>query len=436
MDKERLRRWFIPNRAKPAAPVASGLYHYQRESDGTYTRFHLRVEPDGQGMLLANATAAARLSPTGVIMAKELLDGRSPDTVLKDIKKGYRGADSDTIQADVARVSGLINTLAAPDDNYPIINFDEIQIDIFQSQLMAPLEADIPLADPEKLRPVLDKLWDIGIPHVTFLMPETPNAEHLVRAVERAEDLGLIAGVRGRATDLMQGNLIQDLAMAGVDHVTVLYAAADAEVHDTLVGLGDHALMDDLYRVIQENEVSAVVEIPLVVSTTDVLRPTIDRLMEVGVHNYSFFAIVASDEMSEEEQDGALPAQAMPQTADWVEEIAEEADVRFLWQPPVQRDPRVSLAEQARQGPRCTGDAAVRVEPNGDVIPPRGPYQTAGNVLTDDWQTIWQHEAFKRYRERVAAPTRCLDCPGLVICEADCPREQSGWAQGVGGALA
>ena len=435
MDKERLRRWFIPNRAKPPTPVASGLYHYQRESDGTYTRFHLRVEPDGQGMLLANATAAARLSPTGVMMAYELLNGRSPDTVLHSIKAGYKGTDSDTIQADVAKVSGLINTLAAPGDNYPIINFDEIQIDIFQSQLMAPLEANIPLAEPEKLVPILDKLWDIGIPHVTFLMPENPNTAHLVRAVERAEDLGLIAGVRGRATDLMQENLIQDVAMAGVDHVTVLYASSDPDIHDALVGEGDHALMADLYQAIQENEISIVAEIPLVESTFAALRPTVHALIEAGIHNYSFFAIVAPDELTDEARDGALPAQAMPQTANWVEEIAEEADVRFLWQPPIQRDPRVSLAQQVIQGPRCSGDAAVRVEPTGDVIPPRGPYQTTGSILTDEWQTIWQQEAFKRYRERVEAPTRCLDCPGLVICEADCPREQIGWAQGAGGAL-
>ncbi|MBE2221903.1 MAG: SPASM domain-containing protein [Anaerolineae bacterium] len=435
MDKERLRRWFIPNRAKPPKPVASGLYHYQRESDGTYTRFHLRVEPDGQGMLLANATSAARLSPTGVMMAKALLDGRSPDSVLHTIKAGYKGADTDTIQADVARVSGLLNTLSAPGDNYPIINFDEIQIDVFQSQLMAPLEANIPLAEPEMLVPILDKLWDIGIPHVTILMPENPNAEHVIRAIERAEDLGLIAGVRGRATDLMQENLIQDLAMAGVDHITVLYASANADTHDALVGTGDHALMPDLYPTIQENEISAVAEIPLVASTFETLRETIDTLMAAGIYNYSFFAIVAPDEMEENERDGALPAQAMPQTAGWVEEIAQSADVRFLWQPPIQRDPRLSLAEQVQQGPRCTGDAAVRIEPNGDVIPPRGAYLVAGNVLRDEWQTIWQHEAFKRYRERVTAPTHCLDCPGLVICEADCPREQSGWAQGVGGAL-
>jgi radical SAM protein with 4Fe4S-binding SPASM domain len=435
MDKERLRRWFIPQRAKPPVPVPSGLYHYQRESDGTYTRFHLRVEPDGQGMLVANATAAARLSPTGVLMAYQLLNGRSPESVLKNVKAGYKGADTDTIQADVAKVSGLLNTLAAPGDNYPIINFNEIQTDIFQSQLMAPLEAAIPLAEPEKLVPILDKLWGIGIPHVTFLIPENPNAEYLVRAVERAEDLGLIAGVRGRATDLMQENLIPDLAMAGVDHITVLYAAADEAVHDPLVGAGDHGLMDDIYQIIQENEISGVAEIPLVETTFDVLRPTLERLSEAGIYTYSFFAIVAPDEMSAEERDGALTAQAMPQTAGWVEEIAGSAEVRFLWQPPVQRDPRLSLAEQVRQGPRCSGDAAVRVEPDGSVIPPRGPYLSAGNVLSDEWQTIWQNKAFKRYRERVEAPTRCLDCPGLVICEADCPREQSGWAQGVGEAL-
>jgi radical SAM protein with 4Fe4S-binding SPASM domain len=67
------------------------------------------------------------------------------------------------------------------------------------------------------------------------------------------------------------------------------------------------------------------------------------------------------------------------------------------------------------------------------VIPPRGPYHVAGNVLTDSWPYIWSNIAFVRYRERVSAPTRCPDCPGLVICEADCPREPAGWAQGVGG---
>jgi radical SAM protein with 4Fe4S-binding SPASM domain len=72
---------------------------------------------------------------------------------------------------------------------------------------------------------------------------------------------------------------------------------------------------------------------------------------------------------------------------------------------------------------------AVRVELDGSVIPPRGLYQSAGNLLRDAWETIWNNEIFRIYRERVEAPTRCDVCPGLAICAADCPREPAGWAQ-------
>jgi len=426
----------IPKRRKPPKPIAPGLYPYLHEEDGSITRFHLRVEPDGQGMLLANAAAAARLNPTGVVMVKDLLDGDSPDDVLDDVQARFKGASKETIAGDLERVRRLLSGLASPDDNYPIINFNEIRVNVFESQLLAPLEASVPLAAPEKIVPILDKMWDVGIPHVTFLVPEQPNPAQLIRAVEHAEDLGLIAGVRGRATDLHADNLLPNLAQAGVDHVTVLYAAADPEIHDALCGAGDHDLLADLYATIEVNEVCPVAEIPLVASTLDVLRETLTRLWSIGVNNFSFFAIVAPTGMPDDERAGALTAQAMPQTAAWVEEIAHQADVRFIWQPPVQRDPRLTLAEQVRQGPRCSGDAAVRIEANGDVIPPRGPYLTAGNLLADPWRQIWGNEAFARYRERVTAPTRCLDCPGLVICEADCPREPDGWAQGVEGALA
>ena len=120
----------------------------------------------------------------------------------------------------------------------------------------------------------------------------------------------------------------------------------------------------------------------------------------------------------------------MPQVATTVEEAANEAQARFMWDPPVQRAPTMSLARQIINGPRCSGDIAVRVEADGSVIPPRGRVsECAGNVLQDSWDAIWNHDVFRVYRERVEAPTRCDICPGLVICAADCPREPAGWSQ-------
>lgn len=432
MDKETILKWLIPQPPKPPPAVEPGLYHYMRQANGAYTRFHLRVERDEQGMLLANATAAARLTPTGVMMAKGLLDGEDEHTILTRLSERFRGGSAEERAEDLSRVADLIENLVAPGDNYPIVNLTDAALSPDASALIAPWEASLPLAPPAQLAALLDRLWEVGIPHVTFLAPLNPDSDHLVRAVERAEDLGMIAGVRARATALATGSLLEDLALAGVDHITVPHAAAETAVHDALLGDGDHAHLDGLYDAIRAQEVCPVAEIPLVKSTLNGLRPTLNRLLQNGVTNISFFAVAAPNEMGDEARGGALPARAMPQTADWVEEIAGEAQVRFIWQPPVMRDPAVSLAAQVQAGPRCAGDVAVRVEPDGRVIPPRGPYRSAGNVLQDEWGDIWDDAAFVRYREQVAAPTRCPECPGLVICAADCPREPRGWAQGVG----
>ncbi|MBN2391856.1 MAG: hypothetical protein JXR84_14105 [Anaerolineae bacterium] len=428
MAMEWLKNLFSVKRATPPLAVAPGIYHAMQEAEGTYTRFHLRVERDGSGMLIANAAAAARLSPTGVLIAKDLLDGKSADTVLQDLVANFKGASEDVMRADIAKVEALIDQIITPGDTYPVFNLDDAALSPYDAQLIAPLQASLPLAEPEKLAPILEKLWDAGIPHVTLLAPQAPDAAHLVRAVERAEDLGMIAGVRGRASDLWDLELLTSLAQAGVDHITFIYAADDPAVHDALCGAGDHAAATALLAWLEENQLCAVAEVPLVQSTLFALNTTVFTLIAQGADNIAFVAYVTTDEALAE-QDGIFTADAMPQVATMVEEVANEAQARFIWDPPVERDPAHSLAEQVQCGPRCSGDVAVRVEPDGNVIPPRGPYQSAGNLLAMPWNAIWEHEVFRRYRERVEAPTHCDHCPGLAICAADCPREPAGWAQ-------
>lgn len=414
MNIEKLRKWIVPNQAKAPEPIPPGLYHYLQDNDGLYTRFHLRVEPDGRGLLLANASHATRLSASGVIIAKGLLDERSQDEIVSEIKAGFKGADSELVQADLQRVSDIMNQLAGPQDEYPVANLDELNPSVFEAQLLAPLAATITLAEPDKIVPLLDRLWAVGIPHVTFQIPAEFEAAALVRAVERAEDLGMIAGVHGSPEQLSQGTLLTDLALAGVDHVTVVVAGDTAVSQQTL----------QLFRDIQANEVYPIAEIALIAGSLPHLATILTTLQNANVSTFSFFAIVTEDET----EAAALAAQAMPQTADWVEEIADDTAVRFIWQPPVQHDPTLTLAEQIQQGPRSSGDVSVRIEADGEVIPPRGPYQSAGNILSQPWEHIWHNAAFTRYRERVAEPTRCVDCPGLALCAADCPREKSGWA--------
>lgn len=415
---------FTIRRPQPPPPIPPGLYHTLREADGQITRLHLRVEPDGSGMLIANAAAAVRLSPVGVLIAKGLLDDHSELDILHDLQDRFHDSPSARLERDLAQVKTLLHELTQPGDRFPVFNLEDAAVVPGQASLMAPLEASVPLAAPEQLAPILARLWDVGIPHVTILAPPNPNPTHLVRAVERAEDLGLICGVSGRATDLSTDGLLDDLAQAGLDHLTVFYASADAAIHDALLGAGDHAAAERLFRQTQMLEMADVGQVPLVAATIDDLEATLSALLKLHVAHVSFFAVAAI----EDGQDGAIPAPAMRQTAAQVEEDAEEARVAYLWLPPVQRDPALTLAQQVQQGPRCAGDVAVRIETDGSVVPARGPAVSAGNLLHTAWETIWDNPAFRRYRGRVEAPTRCQVCPGLAICAADCPAEPAGWA--------
>jgi radical SAM protein with 4Fe4S-binding SPASM domain len=411
---------------RPAAPksVKPGLYHYVREADGAITRFHLRVEPDGRGLLIANASLAARLSPSGVLIARGLLNGEPDDQILRDLGQSFRGAAPALLATDLAKVRELIAALSTPGEGRAMLNLDDAALVDQAGPLIAPLNADVSLAPPEQMRLIVARLWEAGIPHLTLAIPEDPDLEHLVRAVERAEDTGLISGVRGRATDLLAGSVLDDLAQAGIDHVDVFYASSDAALHDALLGEGDHAAAVAVFARVQALEVAAVAVTPLVESTLPGLTDTLGALHELGVTNVNVFAVAEVEETN----DAAVGADAMPQAAALVEEAAHRSNVRYVWQPPVRRNFALTLAAQVRRGPRCSSDVSIHVAADGGVIPPRGPRRSAGNLLNDSWDSIWQHAEFRRYRERVLAPTRCDTCPGLAICAADCPREPAGWS--------
>lgn len=410
-----------------ATGVRPGLYHYVRDADGRTVRFHLRVDAAGDGVLLANAAAMARLSPSGVVIAKGLLDGDEPISIVKRAKICFRGATSAQISADVAAVRALIGRLESPAGDYPILNLADPAFSPKVMPLGRPISADVPLCPPFHMQQILDRLWQLGIPHVTIVVGREPDAAALVRAVERASDLGLITGVRGRGSDLVPGSRIADLAAAGLDHLDVYCLSERDDLHDSLACVGDRQNAIRALSAAMKSEVCPVAEVALIRPTLSSIDATLQSLARYGLRNAGVFAIGTSD--ATEASQGALLAHELPPVAQSVEELAERLGLRLLWYPTVRFDPTRTLAEQVCRGPRCSGDTAIRVEPDGSVIPARGPFRAAGNLIEDDWEAIERSEVFTNYRRRVESDTHCVECPGLAICAADCPRDPAGWAE-------
>ncbi len=44
-----------------------------------------------------------------------------------------------------------------------------------------------------------------------------------------------------------------------------------------------------------------------------------------------------------------------------------------------------------------------------------------GNILTDDWKGIWEHDLCKRIRNREYLDGDCVDCAMREVCGGGCP---------------
>jgi radical SAM protein with 4Fe4S-binding SPASM domain len=417
-----LKRALVPMIDGGARP-APGLHHFIREVDGRAARYHLRIEADGSGTLIANATAAARLSPTGVLMAVALLRGRGAADAGEEALRAFRGADAERTQKDARNLERVIDEMTNARGRYPITSIDDPESSVHRRTLSAPLSADVTATEPEAARAILRRLWEAGIPQVTLCLPAEASAESLVALVEHAEDLGLIAGVRARATALSD-RLVADLAAAGLDHLDLGWAGPEAAGHDALFGAGDFARAGAIFTRCRELELCPVAVTPLLESTLERLDEMAADLAERQVGAWSVFALVRA----ESGESDLLEAPAVRQAAATAEELADHFGLNLLWAPPVECSVGASVSELAIQGPRTTGEAGIRVESDGVILAPVGGPGAVGNVSSDPWRTIWSHPAFERWREAVDDPARCSTCPEMAICSAGCPADPATWA--------
>jgi radical SAM protein with 4Fe4S-binding SPASM domain len=73
---------------------------------------------------------------------------------------------------------------------------------------------------------------------------------------------------------------------------------------------------------------------------------------------------------------------------------------------------------------RCTAaEYNLCVEPDGGVLPCQSWYEPVGSMLTDDWDSIWNHPLMIRVREREWVGPECRACTLLELCGGGCPLE-------------
>ena len=431
-----------PLMAEPgrASEPAAGLFAYRHEAEGETSRVHLRLEPDGQALLLVNANRAYHLNPTAAALAWFALEGRSEPEAIAFLRHRYRVSPR-TARADFSDVSAQVRDLVRPNSACPIHELDFDVLPPLSQAPSAPYRMDLaltyrcnngcahcynarPRSHPEigaqEWMRILSRLWDVGVPHICFTGGEATLRDDLPELIAHAESLGQITGLLTNGRRLADQDYLGRLVDAGLDHVQITLESHGPEIHDRMVACRGawRQTVAGLRNALQ-SRLFVMTNTTLLAENAPFLGETLDFLADCGVPTVGLNGLIRSG--SGAVVGTGLPEEELTPLLELARERTATSGQRLIWYTPTQYchfDPvQMQLGVKA-----CTAAAYnMCVEPDGAVIPCQSYYQSIGNLLSDPWEAIWNHELALWLRERRYVPPRCTDCALLAECGGGCP---------------
>jgi len=376
-----IERIFPPHKTLPV-----GIYPYQTPPNAPFQyRLHLRIEANGEGILVVNAKTVLHLNQTAAEMAYHLVKQTPEADVLALIAHRYH-VPKEQARQDFQSLKQRLQTMINTPDLDPGTYLDFDRRDPHSTDLSAPLRLDCALTykltEPvgqdvvpvervrrelleEEWKIILDKAWNAGIPHVIFTGGEPTLRPDLPDLIAHAEKLGQVTGLITDGFRLTDAHYFNQLLQAGLDHLMIILHEDDEQAWEAVRDAIQEDIFTTVHLTILHTDASQEIEI-------------IDRLAGMGIKSISL----------------SVADPALVETMHVVRQAVAERQIPLVWDLPVPYSHLHPVALELTEGeskPSGAGKVWLYVEPDGDVLPAQGiPDKVLGNMLNDPWETIWQ----------------------------------------------
>ncbi len=364
-------------------PIPAGIYERHSSSEEkTPYRIHLRLQPDGSGVLVVNASTVLHLNPVAAEYAFHFIKGTDAAVAARDVARRYRVKEA-TARQDYSDFAARIDTLITTPDLDPVSYLDFERVAPHATELTAPLRLDcaltyrLPPGTQAEYAPtkrvdrelttkewisILDDAWQFGIPHVTFTGGEATLREDLVDLIARAERNGQVCGLLTDGLRLAEKPYLNTLLQTGLDHILFILQPEAPRSWKAL----ELIVAEDVFVTAH-----LTVTNQLEGKSADILK----RLRAAGVQSLSLTSAATNIDVS------ALRNQA----------ASLGLTLKFDLPVPYSAEHPVAWETKEDEIPTGAGRAWLYVEPDGDVLPAQGlADQVLGNCLRDPWEKIYR----------------------------------------------
>ena len=370
------------DRFSKVEPLPVGTHHLQGMQDEKPYRVHLRLQKDGSGVLILNASTVLQLNPTAAECAFHFIKGTAPDEAAKQIAARYRVNRKKALE-DYQNFIDQIETLISTPDLDPVSFLDFDQASPHSADLSAPLRLDCALTyrlpsntqtqrattrrvDRElttlEWKTILEKAWAAGIPHITFTGGEATLRDDLPELIAQAESLGQVCGLLTDGLRLADKRYLDQLLQAGLDHILFILQPDSKESWSALETIIPEDIFVTVHLTLNKNNIKNA-------------EQTLERLADLKVQALSLTAADNSLLESYNSLRGKAAALGLA--------------LKFDLPVPYSANHPVAAETLEDNIPDGAGKAWLYVEPDGDVLPAQGMAdKVLGNFLLDEWQTI------------------------------------------------
>ncbi|RPI79881.1 MAG: hypothetical protein EHM41_23505, partial [Chloroflexi bacterium] len=190
-----------------SVPIPAGTYPYQAPPDAPFPyRLHLRVEPDGNGILIVNASTVLHLNQTAAEYIFHHMRGTPDDELANTFASRYR-VDKTQALNDYHTLIEQIQTMINTPDLDPIKYLGIDRATPYTGQVSVPYRLDCALTyrlapgsppeatpiervkrelDSQEWKAIIDKAWAAGIPHLIFTGGEPTLRDDLIELIRFA----------------------------------------------------------------------------------------------------------------------------------------------------------------------------------------------------------------------------------------------------------
>ena len=393
------------------------------------------------GVLNVDAHYVLYLNPIATEYLRLFIEGYTTEEIVKFFSRNYL-VSKEEAKDDYNQLITQIKLLVSEKNICPIHNLGFSIKEPYIKSLDFPLRVDFaityrcnnncphcyvgrdkesfPELSTESTIKVIDKLSEIGVPHVAFTGGEASLRTDLPELLQHAQEKGLVTGIITNGRKFSDPQLVYSLISHGLDYVQITLESHIAQVHDDMQG--QKGAWEETTHAIQnfiQADLFCMTNTTICKKNQDKIEDMVKYLHDIGITAFAMNGLIYSGKGIGFE-DGLSEKELIPITQK-VSDLADELNMRFIWYTPTQYC-IFNPIEQGLGPKNCSAaKTSIGIEPNGDVIPCQSYFESVGNILENDWKSIWNSHLFQNIRSLKFVEPRCHHCEMLDVCGGGCP---------------